>query len=53
MGWLIDPVEQLVFVYANDRATEVFDEATQVLPTPKFAKDFCLTIGDLFGWLRE
>jgi Uma2 family endonuclease len=53
MGWLIDPAEQLVFVYASNRATRVFDEATQILPTPEFAEDFHLTIGDLFGWLRE
>jgi Uma2 family endonuclease len=53
MGWLIDPAEQLVFVYDSDRATRVFDEATQILPTPEFAKGFHLTIGDLFGWLRE
>jgi Uma2 family endonuclease len=53
MGWLIDPAEQLVFVYASNRATEAFDEATQILPTPEFAEDFHLTIGDLFGWLRE
>jgi Uma2 family endonuclease len=50
MGWLIDPEEQSVFVYLSDRPTEVFDTPTQ-LPVPEFARDFRLTVGDLFGWL--
>jgi Uma2 family endonuclease len=53
MGWLIDPAEQSVFVYLPDRATQVFDELQDRLPVPEFAKDFELTIGDLFAWLRE
>ena len=50
MGWLIDPEEQSVFVYLSDRPTEVFDTPTQ-LPVPEFARNFRLTVGDLFGWL--
>ncbi len=53
MGWLIDPAERSIFVYATDRSTQVFDEETDVLPVPEFAKDFQLTLGDLFGWLRD
>ena len=52
MGWLIDPAERSIFVYAN-RSTQVFDEETDVLPVPEFATDFHLTLGDLFGWLRD
>jgi Uma2 family endonuclease len=61
MGWLIDPAEQSVFVYApvggasqnEHQSTQVFDEAIDLLPVPEFAKDFQLTLGELFGWLRE
>jgi Uma2 family endonuclease len=53
MGWLIDPAEQSVFAYLPDRTTQVFDELQDRLPVPEFAKDFELTIGDLFAWLRE
>jgi len=53
MGWLIDPAERSVFVYGVDRSTQVFDEEIDVLPVPEFAKDFQLTLGDLFGWLRD
>ena len=53
MGWLIDPEEQSVFVYLPDRPTDVFDEPEAGLPMPEFAKDFNLTVGDLFGWLLE
>jgi Uma2 family endonuclease len=31
----------------------VIDEETDVLPVPEFAEDFHLTLGDLFGWLRD
>jgi Uma2 family endonuclease len=53
MGWLIDPAERSVFVYFADRSTQVFDEEIDVLPVPEFATDFQLTLGDLFGWLRD
>ena len=53
MGWLIDPEEQSVFIYLPDRATQLFDEAPNLLPVPEFAKDFQLTLGELFDWLRE
>ncbi len=53
MGWLIDPAERSVFAYATDRSTQVFDEEIDVLPVPEFAKDFQLTLGDLFGWLKD
>lgn len=53
MGWLIDPEEQSVFVYLPTQPTEVFDQPDQQLPVPAFASEFCLTVGDLFGWLLE
>lgn len=51
MGWLIDPEERSVFVYLPDRATAFYDEPEVQLPVPEFAKDFNLTVRDLFGWL--
>jgi Uma2 family endonuclease len=53
MGWLIDPEEQSVFVYRSDRPTDVFDQPEARLPVPEFAKDFTLTLAELFDWLLE
>jgi Uma2 family endonuclease len=53
MGWLIDPADRSVFVYIPERVPQVFDESIDLLPVPEFAKDFQLTLGDLFGWLSE
>ena len=51
MGWLIDPEEQSVFVYLPDQPTAFYEEPEAQLPVPEFARDFRLTVGDLFGWL--
>ncbi|QLE55265.1 Uma2 family endonuclease [Nostoc sp. TCL26-01] len=51
MGWLIDPQEQSVFVYPPDQPTSFYDQPTAVLPVPKFAQDFTLTVEGLFSWL--
>lgn len=53
MGWLIDPEEQSVFVYLPDQATDVYDQPEARLPVPEFAKDFSLTVKELFGWLLD
>ena len=53
MGWLVDPAEQSVFVYLSNQPTDVFDAPDMQLPMPKFARNFSLTVGDLFGWLLE
>lgn len=52
LGWLIDPDEQVVLVYAPDTQPRFFDEATDVLPVPDFAANLNLTVGELFGWLK-
>ena len=52
MGWLIDPKEQSVLVYFSDRATAFYDELKTPLPVPEFAKNFSLTVEDLFSWLN-
>jgi len=53
IGWLIDPEEELVFVYFADRTIAVFEEASERIPVPAFAEPFMLTIGQLFSWLEE
>jgi len=53
MGWLIDPEEELVFVYFADRTLAIFEEVGASLPVPHFAESFSLTVGQLFSWLTE
>jgi Uma2 family endonuclease len=53
MGWLIDPEEELVFVYFPDRTLAVFEEPNERIPVPPFAESFSLTVGQIFSWLRE
>jgi Uma2 family endonuclease len=53
MGWLIDPAEELVFVYRADWTISVFEAQEDRLPIPEFAGSFQLTVGQLFGWLED
>lgn len=53
IGWLIDPEEQVVFVYYPKRETEVFDASESILPVPRFMSEYKLTIQALFSWLSE
>ncbi|MDJ0675847.1 MAG: Uma2 family endonuclease [Calothrix sp. MO_167.B42] len=53
MGWLIDPEEELVFVYFADRTLAMCEEASARLPVPPFAEAFNLTVGEMFNWLKE
>jgi Uma2 family endonuclease len=61
MGWLIDPEEELVFVYFANISGEmqkqpgisVFENKEDLLPVAEFAKSFQLTVGELFGWLED
>ena len=53
MGWLLDPAEELVFVYFADRTLAVFEEKSDRLPIPDFAESFSITVGQLFSWLSE
>jgi Uma2 family endonuclease len=52
MGWLIDPNEEIVFVYFRDRTLAIFEDKSAVLPVPNFAEGFQLTVGQLFSWLE-
>ncbi|MEM7725842.1 MAG: Uma2 family endonuclease [Cyanobacteria bacterium P01_A01_bin.45] len=53
MGWLIDPLEQTVFVFRPKQEIEVFDKSDMLLPVPIFASELQLMVGDLFAWLLE
>jgi len=53
MGWLIDPEEETVFVYQPQQKIECFEDSDRSLPTPEFAGEFQLTVGELFGWLSQ
>ncbi len=52
MGWLIDPNEEIVFVYFSDRTLAIFEDKNDLLPRPDFAEGLQLTVGELFSWLE-
>jgi len=52
MGWLLDPEESYLFVYGKGKSVQIFEEASSVLPTPKFAQAVQLTVGEIFDWLK-
>jgi Uma2 family endonuclease len=55
MGWLIDPSEQTVLVYASKyeskQEIQVFDLSDTILPVPAFANLVQLSLRDLFELL--
>jgi Uma2 family endonuclease len=53
LGWLIDPIEQSVFVYFSDQQPTFLEDVNDVLPVPDFAQGLELTLGKLFDWLLE
>jgi Uma2 family endonuclease len=53
MGWLIDPEEEMIFVYLANRTIAVVDEPTQRLPVPDFAAVLEVTIGQILSWLED
>lgn len=55
MAWIIDPVEETVFVYFPQQIDQFFDmdAPEELIPVPEFAKELRLTVGELFGWLLE
>ena len=52
LGWLIDPGEALVQVYAPDKALVSLENPDAILPVPEFAAGLKLTVGQVFGWLK-
>jgi Uma2 family endonuclease len=53
MGWLIDPADELIFVYLADRTISVYEEKPDLLPVPGFASSLQLTVDRLFSWLED
>lgn len=51
MGWLIDPREQSILIYLPSEQVKIIEQPTLQIPAPDFAKDFPLTVPELFGWL--
>ena len=52
LGWLIDPEEQLIFVYMPDRLPMTYEDSTAILPTLDILGDRKFTVGEIFGWLN-
>ena len=52
LGWLIDPNEKVVLVYASDRQPSFFEADNVSLPVPSFASELNLTLEQLWGWLK-
>jgi Uma2 family endonuclease len=53
LGWLIDPEEKSILVYAPPNQVALFDEPDDTLPVPDFAAGLQLTVSTVFGWLLE
>jgi Uma2 family endonuclease len=53
MGWLIDPDEELVFVYRSDRTITIYEQPQVQLPVPDFASAIQLTVEQVFSWLED
>jgi Uma2 family endonuclease len=53
MAWLLDPEEEVIFIYRANQALQICDRSEQVLPVPDFASDLQLTLATVFGWLSD
>lgn len=55
LGWLVNPDDFSVFAYPAKQQPSFYDlEAPdEVIPVPEFARDFQLTVGTLFSWLKR
>jgi Uma2 family endonuclease len=53
MAWLLDPDEELIFIYRANQALQICDRPEQVLPMPEFAINLKLTVETIFSWLSE
>ena len=53
MAWLIDPDEEVIFIYRANQALQIYDRPEQVIPMPDFASDLQLNVETVFSWLSE
>jgi Uma2 family endonuclease len=52
MGWLIDPQERSLLVYPPGKQPQLLQKEQDILPIPDLIKNFQLTLGQLFSWLK-
>jgi Uma2 family endonuclease len=52
LGWLLDSEDETVLVYPPGKPPLFFEDPTDVLPVPEFAKDLKITLEALFNYLR-
>lgn len=52
MGWLVDPDEKSVIAYPQSQQPIFLQEPDLLLPTPDFATNLKLSVGELFSWLK-
>lgn len=52
LGWLIDPDERAILIYAPGQQPQFLEEPEAVLPVPTWIDSFQLTVGELLGWLK-
>ena len=53
VAWLLDPEEELIFIYRANQNVQLCDRPEQVLPMPDFAIALQLTVENIFNWLSE
>ncbi len=53
VAWLLDPDEEVIFIYRANQALQIYDRPEQVLPIPDFANELQLTVETVFSWLSE
>ena len=53
IAWLLDPDEEVIFIYRVNQALQICDRPEQILPMPSFAIALQLTIETVFGWLSD
>jgi Uma2 family endonuclease len=52
MGWLVDPKARSILVFPQGQQPQLFAKQEDRLPVPDFVGDLCLSVGDLFSWLK-
>ncbi|MBD2208906.1 Uma2 family endonuclease [Nostoc linckia FACHB-104] len=52
LGWLLDPDEKSVLVFPPKQQLILLQAEDEILPVPDLVRNFQLTVGQLFGWLK-
>ncbi len=51
-GWLIDPESRSVLVYPSSQQPKLLQLDSDIITVPDIFRDFQLTVGELFSWLK-